>query len=53
MGYDPHKHHRRSIRLKRYDYSHAGAYFVTICFQGGVPLLGEVVDGEMVLNEAG
>ena len=53
MKYDPHKHHRRSIRLKGYDYSQAGAYFVTICVQGGVSLLGEVVDGEMVLNEAG
>lgn len=31
MKYDPFKHHRRSIRLKGYDYSPAGAYFVTIC----------------------
>ena len=31
MGYDPNKHHRRSIRLKGYDYSQPGAYFVTIC----------------------
>jgi REP element-mobilizing transposase RayT len=53
MGYDPHKHHRRSIRLKGYDYSQAGAYFVTICVQGGISLLGEVVDGKMDLNEAG
>jgi REP element-mobilizing transposase RayT len=31
MKYDPTKHHRRSIRLKGYDYHNAGAYFVTIC----------------------
>jgi len=31
MKYDPEKHHRRSIRLKEYDYSQVGAYFVTIC----------------------
>ena len=28
--YDPEKHHRRSIRLKGYDYSQPGAYFITI-----------------------
>jgi len=33
MKYDPTKHHRRSIRLKGYDYTQAGAYFVTICTQ--------------------
>ena len=33
MKYDPTQHHRRSIRLKGYDYSNAGAYFVTICTQ--------------------
>jgi hypothetical protein len=31
IKYDPNKHHRRSIRLKEYDYAKAGAYFVTIC----------------------
>ena len=31
MKYDPTKHHRRSIRLKGYDYHNAGAYFVTVC----------------------
>ena len=53
MPYDPHKHHRRSIRLKGYDYSSAGAYFVTVCVKGGESVLGEVVDGQMVLNEYG
>ena len=31
MKYDPNRPHRRTIRLKHYDYSQAGAYFVTIC----------------------
>jgi len=31
MPFDPDRHHRRSIRLCGYDYSQAGAYFVTIC----------------------
>jgi len=31
MGYDPLKHHRRSIRLKGHDYAGGGLYFVTIC----------------------
>jgi REP element-mobilizing transposase RayT len=34
MKYDPAKHHRRSIRLKGYDYAQAGAYFVTLCTKG-------------------
>ncbi|VAW36639.1 hypothetical protein MNBD_CHLOROFLEXI01-5058 [hydrothermal vent metagenome] len=53
MSYDPHKHHRRSIRLKGYDYSSEGAYFVTVCVKGSACLLGEVVDGKMVLNDYG
>ena len=44
---------RRSIRLRGYDYSQAGAYFITICTQGRVCVLGEVVDGRMRLNELG
>jgi len=46
-------HHRRSIRLQGYDYAQAGAYFVTICVQNRECLFGEVVDGEMLLNDAG
>ncbi|GBE26434.1 hypothetical protein BMS3Bbin03_00347 [bacterium BMS3Bbin03] len=33
MKYDPDRHHRRSIRLKGYDYSQPGWYFVTVCVQ--------------------
>jgi putative transposase len=53
MKYDPTIHHRRSIRLKNYDYSQAGAYFVTICTQGRECLLGEVVDASLFLNQYG
>lgn len=53
MTYDPERHHRRSIRLKGFDYTQPGAYFVTICTQDRACLFGEVVDGEMRLNEAG
>jgi putative transposase len=31
VKFDPQKHHRRSIRLREWDYSSAGAYFITIC----------------------
>ena len=53
MKYDPDIHSRRSIRLKGYDYSQAGAYFVTICTQNQECFFGEIVDGNMVLNDAG
>jgi putative transposase len=51
--FDPKIHHRRSIRLQGYDYSEAGAYFVTIVTLGRVGLFGEVVNGEMRLNRYG
>ena len=47
------KHHRRSIRLKNYDYSSAGAYFITICAYNKECLFGNIVDGKMQLNDAG
>ncbi|MDV6343511.1 transposase [Nitrosomonas sp. Is37] len=46
-------HHRRSLRLQGYDYAQAGAYFVTICTQHRLCLFGEIIHGEMQLNEAG
>jgi putative transposase len=45
--------HRRSIRLPGYDYSSAGAYFVTICTEGRRPLFGDATDDEMHHNGAG
>ena len=47
------RHHRRSIRLRGYDYARDGAYFVTICTRGRVHVFGSVVRGEMQLNEHG
>ena len=44
---------RKSIRLKGYDYSQNGAYFVTICTQHREHLFGRIVDGKMMLNHAG
>ncbi|MBL8097594.1 MAG: hypothetical protein JNK81_00320 [Anaerolineales bacterium] len=51
--FDPQKHHRKSIRLKGYDYSSEGAYYVTIVVHGRECLFGEIVNGEMILNEYG
>ena len=49
MPYDPRKHHRRSIRLRGWDYTWPGAYFVTICTHDGEclfedPTLRQVVE---------
>jgi putative transposase len=51
--FDPQKHHRRSIRLKGYDYASAGGYFVTIVAWRRECLFGEVLNGEMRLNRYG
>ena len=51
--YNPDTHHRRSIRLKEYDYASVGAYFVTTCTQNREILFGNIHDGEMTSNEAG
>lgn len=53
MTYDPAKHHRRSIRLRGYDYAWAGTYFVTLCAQHRECLFGEVMGNKMRLNVAG
>ncbi len=53
MKYNPDKHHRRSIRLQGYDYSQPGIYFITLCTQNRECLFGEILNGEMRLNEFG
>ena len=53
MTYNPDIHHRRSIRLREFDYSSIGGYFVTTCVQNRECLFGDVMDGVMVLNDAG
>ena len=51
--FNPEIHHRRSIRLKDYDYAQPGAYFVTICVYRRECLLGEIIEGEIRSNEFG
>lgn len=58
--YDPNIHHRRSIRLKGYDYAKEGLYFITLCVQNRTHLFGEIKNptdceagGEMILNAYG
>ena len=51
--YNPHKHHRKSIRLVGYDYSQAGLYYVTLVCQDRAHLFGAIKDGVMYLNEFG
>jgi len=53
MKYDPQKHHRQSIRLREYDYSNAGLYFITILIKNRQPYFGEVINGKIDLNEIG
>jgi REP element-mobilizing transposase RayT len=53
MSFNSDIHHRHSIRLKDYDYSQAGAYFVTLCAWQRECLFGDIVDGEMRLNALG
>jgi putative transposase len=45
--------HRHSIRMKSYDYSLAGAYFVTIATYQRLCLFGKVVNGDITLNQYG
>ncbi len=61
MSYNPEKHHRRSIRLKGFDYSRSATYFVTICVENRESLFGTILqNGEcenasdrMLLNDVG
>jgi REP-associated tyrosine transposase len=53
MKYNTEIHHRRSIRLKGYDYSQNGAYFITLCTQDRKPIFGKILDGEMQLSQFG
>jgi REP element-mobilizing transposase RayT len=44
---------RKQIRLREYDYSMPGAYFITICTKNRECLFGHIADGKMILNDAG
>ncbi len=53
VKYNPAIHHRRSLRLKGYDYSRAGKYFITICCQDHKFRFGIIQNHTMVLNQFG
>jgi putative transposase len=53
MTHSPPSHHRRSIRLKGYDYTRPGAYFFTLVVDGRDCLFGRVVEGLVQLNRFG
>jgi putative transposase len=53
MSLNPQSHHRRSIRLKGYDYTQPGAYFVTLVTRERDCIFGEVENGEMHLSPVG
>lgn len=53
MTEDFSKHHRRSIRLKGYDYSQEGGYFVTVDTWNHECIFGSIADGRMHLNGFG
>jgi REP element-mobilizing transposase RayT len=51
--YDPQKHHRRSMRLKGYNYAEPGAYFITLVTYHREKIFGRIVNGEMQLSALG
>jgi putative transposase len=53
MSYTETQHHRRSVRLPAYDYTQAGAYFVTMVTHRRQCLFGEIADGRVTLNPCG
>jgi len=50
---DTPRFHRRSIRLRDYDYRAAGAYFVTVCAHQRAQVFGQIRDGMMHVNAWG
>ena len=53
VKFNPQKHHRKSIRLREYDYTGAGAYFITIVTHPRKILFGEIDNGEMRFSPMG
>lgn len=53
MTISPEARHRRSIRLQDYDYTLAGAYFITLVTKERKCLFGDIADGEIRLNDCG
>ncbi|MFN6224118.1 MAG: transposase [Dolichospermum sp.] len=53
MTYNPDIHKRQSIRLKGYDYSQSGLYFITICCYQRECLFGNIMNSQIILNNFG
>jgi len=53
MKHGTNPHHRRSIRLKEYNYSQNGAYYVTICTQDKKCVLINIINENIILNNYG
>ncbi|SKB11977.1 hypothetical protein PL11201_260033 [Planktothrix sp. PCC 11201] len=53
MKYNPDLHKRQSIRLRGYDYSQSGFYFITICCYQRKCLFGNIIDSQVELNNLG
>ncbi len=53
MKYNPQIHHRKSVRLKGYNYSQEGKYFITICTKNRECFFGKIANGKMKLNNIG
>ena len=53
MLYNPKEHHRRSIRLKEYDYTNPNWYYVTICTHDKKNLFGKIKNSKMMFNDFG
>ena len=51
--FNPKLHYRRSLRLKNYDYSQLGLYFITISTQNKTNLFCKIIENKMILNIAG
>jgi len=51
--FDPEIHHRQSYRLKGWDYTKPGLYFITLNSKGSIHLFGEIIDGNMICNNFG
>jgi putative transposase len=53
MAFDFDRRSRRSIRLKDFDYSSLGKYYITICTLNRECLLGDIHDGKMIMSASG
>jgi REP element-mobilizing transposase RayT len=51
--YNPKIHHRKSIRLKEYDYTNPNWYYITICTHNKEHLFGKIKNDKVILSEFG